>query len=79
VPIVVDAGVGCASDVAIAMELGVDGVLLNTAVAHASEPEKMALAVRHACVAGRLSYLAGRMPRRAYASASSPAMDFIKR
>jgi thiazole synthase len=79
VPIVVDAGVGCASDVAIAMELGVDGVLLNTAVAHAQDPVKMALAVRHACLAGRFSYLAGRMPKRAYANASSPPMDFLAR
>ncbi len=79
VPIVVDAGVGCASDVSIALELGVDGVLLNTAVAHAGNPEKMALAVRHACLAGRLSYLAGRMLRRFYGQPSSPPMDFMAR
>jgi len=72
VPILVDAGVGQASDVAIAMELGADGVLLNTAVAAAKEPLRMARAVRAACAAGRDSYLAGRMDRRFTASASSP-------
>lgn len=71
-PVIVDAGVGSASDVAIAMELGADGVLLNTAVAHAKDPVMMAHAMRHACVAGRQSFLAGRIPRRLYASASSP-------
>jgi len=71
-PVVVDAGVGAASDVAVAMELGADGVLLNTAVAHARDPVLMASAMRHACIAGRESYLAGRIPRRLYASASSP-------
>jgi thiazole synthase len=71
-PVVVDAGVGAASDVAIAMELGADGVLLNTAVAHARDPVMMAGAMRHACIAGRASFLAGRIPRRLYASASSP-------
>ncbi|MBX3385422.1 MAG: thiazole synthase [Phycisphaeraceae bacterium] len=71
-PVIVDAGVGSASDVAVAMELGADGVLLNTAVAHATDPVRMADAMRHACVAGRQGYLAGRIPKRLYASASSP-------
>jgi thiazole synthase len=64
--------VGTASDVAIAMELGCDGVLLNTDIASAREPYRMAYAMRHACEAGRLAYLAGRIPRKLYASASSP-------
>lgn len=72
VPVIVDAGVGTASDVAAAMELGVDGVLLNTAIAHAADPLRMAHAMRAACVAGRQAFLAGRIPRRLYASASSP-------
>lgn len=76
-PIIVDAGVGAASDVAIAMELGADGVLLNTAIAHAAKPISMALAMRDACRAGRLSYLSGRIPKRKYASASSPWEDVI--
>lgn len=71
-PVIVDAGVGSASDVSIAMELGADGVLLNTAVAHAKDPVTMAHAMRHACTAGRQSYLAGRIPKKLYASASSP-------
>jgi thiazole synthase len=71
-PVIVDAGVGGASDVAVAMELGCDGVLLNTAVAHAKDPLRMAHAMRRACEAGRLSYLAGRIPRKLYAQASSP-------
>ena len=71
-PVIVDAGVGSASDVAIAMELGADGVLLNTAVAHAKNPVLMAAAMRHACLAGRESYLAGRIPKKLYATASSP-------
>lgn len=71
-PVIVDAGVGAASDVAAAMELGVDGVLLNTAIAHATDPLRMARAMRSACEAGRQSFLAGRIPRRRYASASSP-------
>lgn len=71
-PVIVDAGVGSASDVSIALELGADGVLLNTAVAHAADPVLMAHAMRHACLAGRQSYLAGRIPRRLYATASSP-------
>ncbi len=72
VPIIVDAGVGTASDAAIAMELGCDAVLMNTAIAEARDPVMMATAMRHAIVAGRLAFRAGRMPRRAYASASSP-------
>jgi thiazole synthase len=71
-PVIVDAGVGTASDVAVAMELGCDGVLLNTAIAHARDPLRMAWAMRHACEAGRLAYLAGRIPRKLYAQASSP-------
>jgi thiazole synthase len=72
VPILVDAGVGTASDAAIAMELGCDGVLMNTAIAEAKNPVLMASAMKKAIEAGRESYLAGRMPKRAYASASSP-------
>ena len=71
-PVIVDAGVGTASDVAAAMELGVDGVLLNTAIAHAASPLRMAVAMKAACLAGRQAYLAGRMPKRLYATASSP-------
>lgn len=72
VPIIVDAGVGTASDAAIAMELGCDGVLMNTAIAEAKNPVLMASAMRHAIIAGREAFEAGRMPRRRYASASSP-------
>ena len=72
VPILVDAGVGTASDASIAMELGCDGVLMNTAIAQARQPVLMASAMRKAIEAGREAYLAGRIPRRAYASASSP-------
>lgn len=72
VPILVDAGVGTASDAAIAMELGCDGVLMNTAIAEAEDPVRMALAMRKAVEAGRDAYCAGRMPRRRHASASSP-------
>lgn len=72
VPILVDAGVGTASDATIAMELGCDGVLMNTAIAEAQNPVLMASAMKKAIEAGREAYLAGRMPRRAYASASSP-------
>lgn len=71
-PVIIDAGVGTASDVAIAMELGVDGVLLNTGIAHARDPLQMARAMRLACEAGRLAYLSGRIPKRLYATASSP-------
>jgi len=77
VPIIVDAGVGTASDTAIAMELGADGVLLNTGVAKAKDPVRMARAMRLAIEAGREAYLAGRIPRRPYASASSPAEGTI--
>ena len=73
VPVLVDAGVGTASDAAIAMELGCDGVLMNTAIAEAKNPELMASAMKHAVIAGREAFVAGRMPRRRYASASSPA------
>ena len=72
VPLIVDAGVGTASDAAIAMELGVDGVLMNTGIAAAADPVLMASAMRHAIIAGREGFLAGRMPRKLYASASSP-------
>ncbi len=71
-PVIVDAGVGSASDVAFAMELGADGVLLNTAIAHAQQPVLMARAMRDACRAGRASYLAGRIQKKLYATASSP-------
>lgn len=71
-PVIVDAGVGCASDVSIAMELGADGVLLNTGIAHAQDAVNMAHAMRHACIAGRLSYTSGRIPMKKYATASSP-------
>ncbi len=71
-PVIVDAGVGAASDVSIAMELGADGVLLNTGIAHAKDAVRMAHAMRHATLAGRLSYLAGRIPKKLYATASSP-------
>jgi thiazole synthase len=72
VPVVVDAGVGTASDVTVAFELGCDGVLLNTAIARARDPVRMARAMRHAALAGRDAFLAGRMPRKFYAEASSP-------
>ncbi|MCZ6670512.1 MAG: thiazole synthase [Acidobacteria bacterium] len=72
IPIIVDAGVGTASDAAVAMELGADGVLMNTGIAQAREPVKMAEAMRHAVKAGRLAFEAGRIPRRMYAMASSP-------
>jgi thiazole synthase len=72
VPIIVDAGVGTASDAAIAMELGCDGVLMNTAIAEARDPVLMASAMKHAVVSGREAWRAGRMPRKLYASASSP-------
>jgi thiazole synthase len=72
IPVIVDAGVGTASDVAIAMELGCDAVLVNTAIAEAKDPIMMAEALKHACIAGRLAYKAGRIPKKLYASASSP-------
>ena len=71
-PIIVDAGVGTASDVSIAMELGADGVLLNTGIAHAKDPLRMAVAMKLATESGRLAHLAGRIPRKLYANASSP-------
>ena len=76
VPIIVDAGVGTASDVTIAMELGCDGVLLNTGIAHAKDPIRMARAMKQACESGRLAFLSGRIPKRLYAKASSPEKDF---
>lgn len=78
-PVIVDAGVGTASDVTIAMELGVDGVLLNTGIAHARDPLKMAVAMRQGTEAGRLAYLAGRIPKKLYATASSPEAGMIAR
>ena len=77
-PVIVDAGVGTASDVAIAMELGVDGVLLNTGIAHARDPLGMARAMKAACEAGRLAYLSGRIPKHLYATASSPEEGVIR-
>jgi thiazole synthase len=77
VPLIVDAGVGTASDAAIAMELGADGILMNTAIAAAGEPVKMATAMKLAVEAGRLAYESGRMPRKLYASASSPLSGVI--
>jgi thiazole synthase len=78
VPVIVDAGVGTASDAAIAMELGCDGVLMNTAIAHAKNPVLMADAMREAVLAGRKARLAGRMPRARYANASSPTEGLIE-
>ncbi len=77
VPVIVDAGVGTASDAAIAMELGCDGLLMNTAIACAQDPIRMAVAMRKAVEAGREAYLAGRMPMKAYASASSPLVGLV--
>ena len=77
VPVLVDAGVGTASDAAIAMELGCDGVLMNTAIAEAKNPVLMAQAMRHAVIAGRQAYLAGRMAKRLYADPSSPLAGLI--
>jgi thiazole synthase len=76
--IIVDAGVGTASDAAVAMELGVDAVLMNTAIAEAEDSARMATAMRMAVEAGRHAYLAGRMPKRLYASASSPLAGVIR-
>ena len=78
-PVIVDAGVGTASDATIAMELGVDGVLMNTAIAAADDPVRMAAAMRLAVEAGRLAFEAGRIPRRMHASASSPLEGVIGR
>lgn len=77
VPVLVDAGVGTASDAALAMELGCDGVLMNTAIAEARDPIRMARAMKHAVIAGREAYLAGRMPKRMYADPSSPMAGLI--
>ncbi|NTX52624.1 thiazole synthase [Myxococcus sp. CA039A] len=78
VPVIVDAGVGTASDAAIAMELGVDAVLMNTAIAGAQDPVRMAVAMKKAVEAGRDAYLAGRIPRKAYGSASSPLDGIVQ-
>src|SRR6266487_1655073 len=78
VPMIVDAGVGTASDAAVAMELGADGVLMNTAIAEAQDAVLMAEAMRDAVIAGRKCYLAGRMPKRLYASASSPLSGVVR-
>jgi thiazole synthase len=78
VPLIVDAGVGTASDAAIAMELGYDGVLMNTAIAAAEDSVKMAVAMKLAVEAGRLAYVAGRMPRKLYATASSPRTGVVR-
>jgi len=77
VPVIVDAGLGTASDASIAMELGVDGVLLNTAIAEAKDSVKMATAMKHAVIAGRLAFESGRMPKRLYGSASSPVAGVV--
>ncbi len=77
VPVIVDAGVGTASDATVAMELGVDGVLMNTAIALAQDPVAMATAMKLGVEAGRLAFHAGRIPRRSHASASSPAEGLI--
>ncbi len=76
-PVIVDAGVGTASDVSIAFELGADGVLLNSAIAHARDPVRMSQAMKYAALAGRDAYLSGRIPRRLYATASSPEEGVI--
>ena len=77
IPVIVDAGVGTASDAAVAMELGADAVLMNTAIAGAADPVTMAAAMKHAVVAGRLAFTAGRIPRRRYATASSPLEGLV--
>src|SRR6476661_7531242 len=79
VPVIVDAGVGTASDATVAMELGADGVLMNTAIAGAQEPVAMAEAMKHAVIAGRLAHLSGRIPRKMYATASSPIEGLVGR
>ena len=78
VPVIVDAGIGCASDAAIAMEIGADGVLTNTAIAQAKNPILMAEAMKHAVIAGRASYLAGRIAKKPFATASSPTEGLIE-
>ncbi len=77
VPMIIDAGIGCASDASVAMELGADGVLTNTAIAQAKNPMMMAEAMKHAVIAGRMSYEAGRIPKRPFATASSPVDGMI--
>ena len=79
VPVIVDAGVGTASDAALAMELGADGVLMNTAIAGATAPVQMAEAMKHAVIGGRLAFLSGRIARKMYATASSPLEGVIGR
>jgi thiazole synthase len=79
VPVIVDAGVGTASDAALAMELGADGVLMNTAIAGAQAPVQMAEAMKHAVIAGRQAFLAGRIPKKMYATASSPVEGMVGR
>ena len=79
VPVIVDAGVGTASDAAVAMELGADGVLMNTAIAGAQDPATMARAMKLAVEAGRLAYLSGRIPKKSYATASSPLQGVVGR
>ena len=78
VPVIVDAGIGCASDAAYAMELGAEGVLTNTAIAQSNNPILMAEAMKHAVISGRMSYLAGRIPKKPYATASSPVDGLIQ-
>src|SRR5438067_5134144 len=78
VPLIIDAGVGTASDATVAMELGADAVLMNTGIAGAQDPVLMAEAMRHAVIAGRAAYLAGRMPRKLYATASSPLEGVVR-
>jgi thiazole synthase len=78
VPVIVDAGVGTASDAAVAMELGCDGVLMNTAIAGAKDPVKMATAMKNAVEAGRLAYEAGRIDKKLYATASSPLEGVVR-
>jgi thiazole synthase len=78
VPLIVDAGVGTASDAAVAMELGADAVLMNSGIANAENPVLMAEAMKHGVIAGRQAYLAGRMPRKLYATASSPLQGVVR-
>ena len=78
VPLILDAGVGTASDAALAMELGADAVLMNTGIAGAQEPEIMAAAMKHGVIAGRMAYRAGRMPKKLYATASSPLEGVVR-
>lgn len=78
VPVIVDAGIGCASDAAIAMEIGADGVLTNSALAYAKNPVLMAEAMKHAVIAGRKSFLAGRMAKKQFATASSPSEGLVQ-